>query len=173
MESIFYSEEEMAFRDEARAFFEREARPFILSMERENMYPFELLRKMGQQHYIGVRLPSEYGGGGRDMIHETIVNEEAGAQSYAISCARSDGGKSSTPRVAKRTRRPAMAFRTVEVLFRSEHVVRLIFLSPGTVCGSPAETPVSGKCPGQRRKSDETILQSSHHTLLLFKTLFL
>ena len=64
MESIFYSEEERAFRDEARAFFEREARPFILSMERENKYPFELLRKMGQKHYIGVRFPSEYGGGG-------------------------------------------------------------------------------------------------------------
>ncbi len=89
MESIFYSEEEMAFRDKACAFFERESRPFILSMERENKYPFELLRKMGQQHYIGVRFPSEYGGGGLDMIHETIVNEEAGAQSYAISCARS------------------------------------------------------------------------------------
>jgi alkylation response protein AidB-like acyl-CoA dehydrogenase len=89
MESIFYSEEEKAFRDEARTFFDRESRPFILSMEKENKYPFELLRKMGEQHYIGVRFPSDYGGGGRDMLHETIVNEEAGAQSYAISCARS------------------------------------------------------------------------------------
>lgn len=89
MESILYSEEEKAFQEEARTFFERESRPFILSMERENKYPFELLRKMGEQHYIGVRFPSDYGGGGRDMIHETMVNEEAGAQSYAISCARS------------------------------------------------------------------------------------
>ena len=89
MGSIFYSEEETAYREEARTFFERESRPFILSMERENKYPFELLRKMGEQRYIGVRFPSDYGGGGRDMIHETMVNEEAGAQSYAISCARS------------------------------------------------------------------------------------
>jgi alkylation response protein AidB-like acyl-CoA dehydrogenase len=89
MESIFYSKEEIAYQKEARAFFERESRPFILTMERENEYPFELLRKMGRQHYIGVRFPTEYGGGGRDMIRETIVNEEAGAQSYGISCARS------------------------------------------------------------------------------------
>jgi alkylation response protein AidB-like acyl-CoA dehydrogenase len=89
MEPIFYSEEEITYQKEAQAFFETEAPPFILSMERKDEYPFELLKKMGSRHYIGVRYPTEYGGGGRDMIHETIVNEEAGAQSYAISCARS------------------------------------------------------------------------------------
>jgi len=89
MESIFYSEEEIRSQADARGFFEREAPPFIESMERENGYPFELLRKMGERHYIGVRFPAEYGGGGKDMIHESMVNEEAGAQSYAISCARS------------------------------------------------------------------------------------
>ncbi|MBW1790343.1 MAG: acyl-CoA/acyl-ACP dehydrogenase, partial [Deltaproteobacteria bacterium] len=89
MEPIFYSEEENAYQQEAQAFFEREAPPFIVSMERKNEYPFELLKKLGSQHYIGVRYSTEYGGGGRDMLHETIINEEAGAQSYAISCARS------------------------------------------------------------------------------------
>jgi len=89
MESIFYSENEMAYRNEARAFFEKESPIHILAMEREGKYPFEMLKKMGERHYIGVRFPAEYGGGGRDMIHESIVNEEAGAQSYALSCARS------------------------------------------------------------------------------------
>jgi alkylation response protein AidB-like acyl-CoA dehydrogenase len=89
MESIFYSEEEIAYRDEARRFFEKEAPPFISAMEKENKYPFEMLKKMGARHYIGVRFPSEYGGGGKGMIHEAIVNEETGAQSYALSCARS------------------------------------------------------------------------------------
>jgi alkylation response protein AidB-like acyl-CoA dehydrogenase len=58
-------------------------------MDRKNEYPFEMLKKMGERHYIGVRFPEKYGGGGLDMIHESIVNEEAGAQSYALSCARS------------------------------------------------------------------------------------
>lgn len=89
MESIFYSEEEKAYGDEARVFFEREAPAYIPSMENENKYPFGMLKKMGERHYIGVRFPSEYGGGGRDMIHEAIVNEETGAQSYALACARS------------------------------------------------------------------------------------
>ncbi len=89
MDPMFYSEEELAYQQEARTFFEKEAPPFIATMERDEAYPFDMLKKMGEKHYIGVRFPSEYGGGGRDMIHETIINEEAGAQSYALSCARS------------------------------------------------------------------------------------
>ncbi len=89
MESVFYSEHEIAYRDEAKRFLEKEAPPFISAMEKENKYPFEMLKKMGARHYIGVRFPAEYGGGGKDMIHEAIVNEETGAQSYALSCARS------------------------------------------------------------------------------------
>jgi len=89
MESIFYSPEEQAYAQEARAFFEKEARAAVLAMDRENKYPFELLKKMGERHYIGVRFPSEYGGGGKDMLHEAMVNEETAAQSYALACARS------------------------------------------------------------------------------------
>ena len=89
MESIFYTPEEQAYAQEARAFFEKEARAAVLAMDRENQYPFELLKKMGERHYIGVRFPSEYGGGGKDMLHEAMVNEETAAQSYALACARS------------------------------------------------------------------------------------
>ena len=89
MQSIFYSEEELEYAAEARAFFEREIGPYVVSMDRENRYPFDLLEKMAQRRYIGVRFPARYGGGGRDMIHETIINEETGAQSYALACARS------------------------------------------------------------------------------------
>ncbi len=89
MESIFYTSEEQAYAQEARAFFEKEAGPHVKAMDRENKYPFELLKKMGERHYIGVRFPAEYGGGGKDMLHEAIVNEETAAQSYALACARS------------------------------------------------------------------------------------
>ncbi|MCF8040647.1 MAG: acyl-CoA dehydrogenase family protein [Desulfarculaceae bacterium] len=89
MESIFLSEQEQAYALEAREFFKREARPHILAMDRENEYPFELLKKMGKQGYIGVRFPARYGGGGLDMMHEALVNEETAAQSYALACARS------------------------------------------------------------------------------------
>lgn len=89
MSTIFYSEEEARYAREARAFFEQEIGPYVDSMDRENRYPFELLGKMAEKHYIGVRFSRQYSGGGMDMIHETIVNEETGAQTYALACARS------------------------------------------------------------------------------------
>jgi alkylation response protein AidB-like acyl-CoA dehydrogenase len=89
MDSIFLSEQEKAYAEKARKFFSREAPATVLAMDRENEYPFELLKKMGEQKYIGVRFPTKYGGGGLDMMHETIINEETAAQSYALACARS------------------------------------------------------------------------------------
>ncbi len=89
MESIFFSEKEQAYASEVKEFMRLEARPHVLAMDRENKYPFELLRKMGQRGFIGVRFSSRYGGGGLDMMHEAIANEETAAQSYALACARS------------------------------------------------------------------------------------
>jgi len=89
MESFFFSEEEQAYAREVKEFLRLEARSHVLAMDRQNEYPFELLKKMGQRGYIGVRFPSRYGGGGLDMMHEAITNEETGAQSYALACARS------------------------------------------------------------------------------------
>jgi len=89
MEGIFYSEEERRYAKEAREFFAKEIGPHVEAMDRKNQYPFDLLKKVAQQGYIGVRFPSRFGGGGKDMLHETIINEETGAQSYALACARS------------------------------------------------------------------------------------
>jgi len=88
-EPLFYSEEEIALRDQARAFVEKEIAPHVAEMDRENRYPFELLKKLGENDYIGVRFPREYGGAGRDLASETIVNEQVGRASIAMACARS------------------------------------------------------------------------------------
>ena len=89
MSSLSYSEKERKFAEEARNFFEKRIGPYVESMDRKNEYPFDLLKKLAERHYIGVRFPSPYGGGGKDMLHEAIINEETGAQSYALACARS------------------------------------------------------------------------------------
>ena len=86
---LFYSEEEIKLRDEAKAFVEKEIAPHMAEMDRENKYPFEQLKKLGERGYIGVRFPKEYGGTGKDIVSETIVNEQVGRASIAMACARS------------------------------------------------------------------------------------
>lgn len=51
---------------------EREIAPHVASMDRENKYPFELLKKLGENNYIGIRFPRAYGGAGRDLVSETL-----------------------------------------------------------------------------------------------------
>jgi alkylation response protein AidB-like acyl-CoA dehydrogenase len=89
LDSIFFSEEEQAYAQAAREFYEKEARPHVVAMDRENKYPLELLKKMGEREYIGVRLPTEYGGGGLDIAHEALINEETAAPAYPLACLRS------------------------------------------------------------------------------------
>jgi len=86
---LFYSKEEIELRDQARAFVEKEIAPHMAEMDRENKYPFEPLKKLGEMGYIGVRFPKEYGGTGKDLVSETIVNEQVGRASIAMACARS------------------------------------------------------------------------------------
>ena len=86
---LFYSEEEIELRDQAKAFIEKEIAPHMAEMDRENKYPFEHLKKLGKMGYIGVRFPREYGGTGKDIVSETIVNEQVGRASIAMACARS------------------------------------------------------------------------------------
>ena len=86
---LFYSEEEIKLRDQAKAFIEKEVSPHMAEMDRENKYPFEQLKKLGEMGYIGVRFPKEYGGTGKDIVSETIVNEQVGRASIAMACARS------------------------------------------------------------------------------------
>ncbi len=86
---LFYSKEELELRDQAKEFVEKEIAPHVEAMDRENQYPFELLRKLGENDYIGVRFPKKYGGAEKDIVSETIVNEQVGGASIAMACARS------------------------------------------------------------------------------------
>lgn len=86
---LFYSEEELKYREQVGAFVEKEIAPHVAVMDRENKYPFELLRKLGENDYIGVRFPKEYGGAGKNLVCETIVNEQVGRASIAMACGRS------------------------------------------------------------------------------------
>ncbi|GHT00194.1 acyl-CoA dehydrogenase [Synergistales bacterium] len=72
-----------ALRAKVRAFAETEVKPYAFLMDKENEFPTEAVKKMGELGWMGIPFPKEYGGAGLDNISYAIAVEEL---------ARVDGG---------------------------------------------------------------------------------
>ncbi len=63
-------------RQMARDFAEKELKPGVIERDEKQFFPEELLRKMGEQGFLGMMVDPEYGGGGMDTISYVLVMEE-------------------------------------------------------------------------------------------------
>jgi alkylation response protein AidB-like acyl-CoA dehydrogenase len=80
MSNIFYTEEELAFRDEVRAFCKKELVPFEEEIQKNNTYRKDLLRKIGEAGYMSTHHDVGFGKHvGKGLVYETIVAEEISA----------------------------------------------------------------------------------------------
>src|ERR1700730_11105775 len=74
--NLFESDHKM-FRDSFQAFLKREVAPYYPQWESEGIVPRELWIKAGQQGFLGINVPEEYGGAGvNDFRFNTVLNEE-------------------------------------------------------------------------------------------------
>jgi acyl-CoA dehydrogenase len=76
MDIIPYTEEHRIFRQTVRKFFEKEVIPYIDEWEEAGIVPKSVWRKMGQQGFLCMDLPEEYGGVGADFLYSVILTEE-------------------------------------------------------------------------------------------------
>jgi alkylation response protein AidB-like acyl-CoA dehydrogenase len=88
MLSTLYTDAENAFRDEVRAFVEREITPHAARIEETAEYPRDLLRTLGRAGYMGAMITGEFGGTGKGLVAETIIAEEVAAVCPALDVAR-------------------------------------------------------------------------------------
>ena len=65
-----------AFRAKIREFAEAEIRPQAFLWDKENIFPTEVVKKLGEMGVMGTPYPTEYGGLGRDVISYAIAVEE-------------------------------------------------------------------------------------------------
>ena len=70
------SEEHIMIRDAAREFAKNELLPGVIERDEKQHFPVELIRKMGEMGFLGMMVPTEYGGGQMDAIAYTLVMEE-------------------------------------------------------------------------------------------------
>lgn len=76
MDIIPYTEEHRIFRQTIRKFFEKEVIPYVDQWEQAGIVPKSVWRKMGQQGFLCMDLPEEYGGVGADFLYSAILTEE-------------------------------------------------------------------------------------------------
>lgn len=72
------SEDQRLIRDAAREFASREIAPRAAAYDRTGEFPWDNVKQLGAQGYLGMLIPEEYGGAGMDMVSHTIVVEEIG-----------------------------------------------------------------------------------------------
>ncbi len=63
-------------RAKIRAFAEEEIRPIAFSLDQENRFPDEAVKKLGEMGLMGIPYPKEYGGAGLDVVSYAIAVEE-------------------------------------------------------------------------------------------------
>ena len=74
--------EKALFRDNFKKFLEKEVEPHYEQWEKEEIFPRELWNTFGENGYLCVDLPEEYGGFGASFELSAIIVEEVGRASY-------------------------------------------------------------------------------------------
>ena len=82
--SAYLKREHEVVRRAVKKFAEREVAPLVKKMDEENWYPRELIRKLGEQGYMGMLVPAEYGGSEFDSMSYVIAIEELSYYSPAL-----------------------------------------------------------------------------------------
>ncbi len=77
-----FSEEQHMLREQIRRFVEQEVVPHGDAWEIQGFVPREVLRKMGELGFLGIRYPEEYGGSAMDTLGSVILAEELGRSTF-------------------------------------------------------------------------------------------
>lgn len=70
------TEQHEALRKRVREFAEQEVKPIAFKLDKNDEYPAEVVRKMGELGFLGIPFEKEYGGQGLDTISYAITVEE-------------------------------------------------------------------------------------------------
>jgi acyl-CoA dehydrogenase len=81
--SVYFSEEHEMLRAQIRRFVETEIKPHALAWEAQGFTPREVLRKMGELGFLGIRYPAAYGGSEMNTLGSVVLAEEMGRSTFS------------------------------------------------------------------------------------------
>jgi alkylation response protein AidB-like acyl-CoA dehydrogenase len=71
-----HSESQIMVRQAAKDFAEKFIRPYVMEWDESQHFPIEVFRKMGEQGFMGILVPEEYGGSGLGYFEYAAVIDE-------------------------------------------------------------------------------------------------
>jgi acyl-CoA dehydrogenase len=81
--SAYFGEEHELLRTQIRRFVDQEIKPRALQWEQDGMVPREVLRRMGELGFLGIRYPAQYGGSDMDPLATVVLAEELGRSTFS------------------------------------------------------------------------------------------
>jgi butyryl-CoA dehydrogenase len=79
---VFLGDDHKLMAETARDFARREIEPLAEKIDREHMFPADIVRQMGSLGFLGMMVPAEWGGAGLDTLSYVSVLEE-----ISVACA--------------------------------------------------------------------------------------
>lgn len=76
MISFSLTDEQMRLKERAQAFAKDVVEARVPEMDSTNNYPWDVVRGLAKQGFMGLTIPKEYGGGGRPLMDAILVAEE-------------------------------------------------------------------------------------------------
>ena len=76
MLSFSLTPEQEQLKERARVFAETVVAPRLKEMDRTNDYPWDIVKGLAAEGFMGLTIPKEYGGSGRPLIDAILVSEE-------------------------------------------------------------------------------------------------
>ncbi len=83
LSSPYFREEHEALRAQVRRFVETEVKPRALAWEEQGFVPRDVLRRMGELGFLGIRYAEEYGGSALDPLASVVLAEELGRSTFS------------------------------------------------------------------------------------------
>ena len=81
--SAFLGEEHEMLRDQVRRFVDEEVKPRGEEWEKAGFVPRDVLARMGELGFLGIRYPEEYGGSELDTLATVVLAEELGRSTFS------------------------------------------------------------------------------------------
>jgi alkylation response protein AidB-like acyl-CoA dehydrogenase len=85
MRRTLFTEEHRLFRDSFKHFLEKEVVPYYEQWEKDGIVSREMWLKAGQQGFLGLAVPEEYGGAGVDDFRYSAIMAEEAARAGVVS----------------------------------------------------------------------------------------